>query len=114
ILQLRKNSPSSAHEADRFWKTVTDLPAVRDGRVYPVTSLTAMQPGFSIVATAEIFANALHPETAPPVAARAPGTTTADRAVVQGADDTGTSSTLPAATAAPGDSSTQPNSRARQ
>ena len=62
IVQIRPNaSPAVLASAEAHWKTLPDLPAVRDGRVYVITEPWAMLPGYRQAELAERLAEMLHP-----------------------------------------------------
>jgi cobalamin transport system substrate-binding protein len=65
IQLLPEASAQMLQEADKFWKTVPDLPAVKNGRVYVMTDWFVEQPGPQIGKLAEMFAAKLHPQGAP-------------------------------------------------
>lgn len=65
ILQLLPAaSPQVLEQAAAFWRTVPDLPAVRNGRVYVLTDPQALLPGWGVTDLAEQFATKLHGEQA--------------------------------------------------
>ncbi|MDB5173421.1 MAG: Vitamin transporter, B12-binding component BtuF [Phycisphaerales bacterium] len=74
VLQLvPKASPQVLEQASRVWKTMPDMPAVKDGRVYQLTEMYVTLPGYHIGDLAEQFVDALHPKAATqPGAGRVP------------------------------------------
>lgn len=56
--------PQVVRQGDRIWDTLTDLPAVKNHRVYVLTEWYGELPSFRIGDLAEKFADVLHPETA--------------------------------------------------
>jgi iron complex transport system substrate-binding protein len=62
IRQLQPEATAQRLEqARQFWRSVPDVPAVKNGRVYTFTDWYVLQPAFEMGALAEQFANALHP-----------------------------------------------------
>ncbi|MDB5357507.1 MAG: periplasmic binding protein [Phycisphaerales bacterium] len=62
VLQLMPNaSPQVLEQARRVWKTMPDVPAVKQGRVYELTEAYETLPGSHIGDIAEQFTRALHP-----------------------------------------------------
>ena len=63
IVQLLPDAtPQQRAEAERFWATVPQIPAVQKGRVYILTDWYLQQPGYHVGRIAEQFARALHPD----------------------------------------------------
>jgi ABC-type Fe3+-hydroxamate transport system substrate-binding protein len=62
---LPSASPQVVEQARSFWKSVPQVSAVRDGRVYLLTESHLLLPGASVGRVAEQFAEKLHPTTAP-------------------------------------------------
>jgi ABC-type Fe3+-hydroxamate transport system substrate-binding protein len=73
VVLLPDAKPAALEASARFWASVTDLPAVRDRRVYTITAPWAQIPGPRLADLAEQLADDLHPETraAPPATATA-------------------------------------------
>ncbi|HWE92631.1 MAG TPA: ABC transporter substrate-binding protein [Tepidisphaeraceae bacterium] len=66
VLQLMPSaSPQVLEQARRFWASLPEVPAVKNGRVHQLTASYVLLPGFHIGDIAEQFANALHPQTVP-------------------------------------------------
>lgn len=62
IVQILPDAaPAVLASAEAYWKTLPDLPAVRDGRVYVITEPWAMLPGYRQAELAERLAEMLHP-----------------------------------------------------
>jgi iron complex transport system substrate-binding protein len=62
ILQLLPGAtPQVLDKAKATWPTLPDLPAVKNGRVYPITDWYIHQPGSRVGDTARLFADKLHP-----------------------------------------------------
>jgi iron complex transport system substrate-binding protein len=62
ILQLLPSaSPQVIDKAKATWPALSDLPAVKNGRVYQLTEWYIHQPGARVGDTAELFADKLHP-----------------------------------------------------
>jgi iron complex transport system substrate-binding protein len=62
VLQLLPDAtPQQLAQAQGFWATVPNLPAVKSGRVYPMTVSYALVPGPHVGDLAEKFASLLHP-----------------------------------------------------
>jgi iron complex transport system substrate-binding protein len=62
IIQLLPGAaPQRLDQARQFWESLSDLPAVKNHRVYTFTDWYVLQPGFEIGELAEKFADALHP-----------------------------------------------------
>jgi iron complex transport system substrate-binding protein len=62
ILQLLPSAtPQVMDKAKAAWPGLSDLPAVRDGRVYQLTEWYIHQPGARVGDTAALFADKLHP-----------------------------------------------------
>jgi iron complex transport system substrate-binding protein len=78
VVLLPDAKPAALEAAARFWASMTDLPAVRDRRVYTITAPWALLPGPRLADVAEQLADDLHPETATtrPAATTAPTTRT--------------------------------------
>jgi iron complex transport system substrate-binding protein len=58
---LPDKPPTTVADAKRYWASMPDVPAVRDGRVYILTESSVMQPGLKVGDVAELFAARLHP-----------------------------------------------------
>ncbi len=58
---LPAKSAHAVEEAKRFWASLPEVPAVRDGRVYYLTDPSVMQPGLGVGNVAKMFADCLHP-----------------------------------------------------
>lgn len=56
--------PQVVQAGDRIWQGMTDVPAVRNHRVYVVTDWYAEEPGFRVGTLAQRFAEILHPQLA--------------------------------------------------
>ncbi len=56
--------PQVVQQGDRIWDTLTDLPAVKNHRVYVLTEWYSELPGSRIGDLAKKIADILHPETA--------------------------------------------------
>jgi iron complex transport system substrate-binding protein len=56
--------PQVIEQGDRIWNTMTDVPAVKNHRVYVVTNWYAEAPGFHVADLAQKFAEILHPQLA--------------------------------------------------
>ena len=62
ILQLLPDASAQVLEkAKTTWPPLTDLPAVKNGRVYQITEWYVHQPGAKVGDTAGVFADKLHP-----------------------------------------------------
>jgi iron complex transport system substrate-binding protein len=61
-----QKTPQVVEQAKQFWDSLTDLPAVKNHRVYFVTDWYAEQPGFHVGDLASEFADLLHPDTKQP------------------------------------------------
>lgn len=62
VLALLPGAPAQVVEQTRsFWRTMPEVPAVRDGRVFILTEQFLLLPGISAAQVAELFANHLHP-----------------------------------------------------
>jgi iron complex transport system substrate-binding protein len=62
VIQLMpKASQPVIDQAMRFWKSLPDLPAVKNHRVCVVTEWYAVQPGYNVGELAEKFEQCLHP-----------------------------------------------------
>jgi iron complex transport system substrate-binding protein len=62
ILQLLPSAtPQVLEKAKAVWPTLADLPAVKNGRVYPITEWYTQQPASHVGDTAGLFADKLHP-----------------------------------------------------
>jgi iron complex transport system substrate-binding protein len=57
-----ERKPQVVEAGDRVWKTLTDLPAVQNHRVYVVTDWYCELPGFRVGELAQKFADILHPK----------------------------------------------------
>lgn len=63
VLHLLPEQPEPVIEqARRFWASMPDVPAVKDGRVYYLTGASVMHPGLKVADVAKEFAAKLHPE----------------------------------------------------
>jgi iron complex transport system substrate-binding protein len=63
IIQLQpKATPQRIEQAKQTWAGLADLPAVKNGRVYPFTDWWVTLPASEVGDLAERFAEALHPE----------------------------------------------------
>ncbi len=60
---LPAKSDHAIAEAKRFWASLPEVPAVRNGRVYYLTDPSVMQPGLGVGNVAKMFADCLHPAT---------------------------------------------------
>jgi ABC-type Fe3+-hydroxamate transport system substrate-binding protein len=56
--------PQVVQSGDRIWRGMTEVPAVRNHRVFVVTDWYAEEPGFRVGDLAEKFAELLHPRLA--------------------------------------------------
>lgn len=56
--------PQVVRQGDRIWRSLGDLPAVKNHRVYVLTEWYGELPSFRIGEMAEKFADVLHPQTA--------------------------------------------------
>jgi iron complex transport system substrate-binding protein len=64
VLQLMPEaSEATKAQAMRFWKSLPDLPAVKDQRVWQYTEAYIMQPGAHVADVAALFGLALHPKS---------------------------------------------------
>jgi ABC-type Fe3+-hydroxamate transport system substrate-binding protein len=54
-------SPQQVQQARDFWKSMPQLPAVANDRVYYLTDSYLLLPGYSVGKMAELFAQKLHP-----------------------------------------------------
>jgi iron complex transport system substrate-binding protein len=54
--------PQVVEQGDRIWESLSDVPAVRNHRVYVVSLWYGEMPGFRIGELAEKFAELIHPE----------------------------------------------------
>jgi len=54
--------PQVLEQGERIWRSMADVPAVKNHRVYVVTDWYAEMPGFRIGRLAEKFAELIHPE----------------------------------------------------
>lgn len=62
ILQLLPAAtPQVLEKAKSVWPTLADLPAAKNGRVYPITEWYTQQPASHVGDTAGLFADKLHP-----------------------------------------------------
>lgn len=59
---LPSASPQVAEQADKMWRAMPDLKAVRTGRVYILTDYFLLQPGARVADTARLLAESLHPQ----------------------------------------------------
>jgi ABC-type Fe3+-hydroxamate transport system substrate-binding protein len=63
IVQLLPNAiPQVIQEARHFWAAMPDVPAVKNGRIVPLTGWYVMLPGYHAGDIAEEFEKAIHPE----------------------------------------------------
>ena len=58
--------PQVVQQGDRIWDSLTDLPAVKNHRVYVLTEWYGELPGVRVGDLAQKFADILHPETTSP------------------------------------------------
>lgn len=58
--------PQVVQQGDRIWDSLSDLPAVKNRRVYVLTEWYGELPGFRVGDLAEKFADVLHPDTVNP------------------------------------------------
>jgi len=66
IIQLLPDAtPQMLQQAQARWQSLTDLPAVKNGRIQVLTDWYVMQPGCHVGDLAEQFAGFLHPDQAP-------------------------------------------------
>jgi ABC-type Fe3+-hydroxamate transport system substrate-binding protein len=64
ILQLLPNaSPQVKAQAESFWTTLGDIPAVKNHRVKQLTGWYVMLPGYHVGHVADEFAKEIHPST---------------------------------------------------
>lgn len=64
VIQLLPGaSPQTLEQADRFWKSLPEMRAVRDGKVLRVTAADALLPGYNVLGTLEALSELLHPRT---------------------------------------------------
>jgi iron complex transport system substrate-binding protein len=61
---LPDKAASTVADAMRYWASMPDVPAVRDGRVYILTESSVMQPGLKVGDVAQLFADKLHSQRA--------------------------------------------------
>jgi iron complex transport system substrate-binding protein len=62
VIQILPDAaPNVLAQANTFWQSVPDVPAVKNHRVYPITDGSALLPGLAIGDLAEKFADLLHP-----------------------------------------------------
>jgi ABC-type Fe3+-hydroxamate transport system substrate-binding protein len=65
ILQLMPDAtPQLLRKCQDFWATAADVPAVKAGKVFPITASYALTPGARVGDLAERFAAILHPALA--------------------------------------------------
>ena len=65
ILQLLPRASAQVKEqAQKSWTELTDVPAVKNGRVVQLTGWYVMLPGYHVADVAEQFEQALHPQHA--------------------------------------------------
>ncbi len=70
VLQLLGDaSPPAVEQVRRFWNSMPELPAVKQGRVYYLTESSILMPGLKVGETAEVFASKLHPPDSRPSSA---------------------------------------------
>jgi iron complex transport system substrate-binding protein len=63
VLHLLPSKPGPMiEEARRFWATMPDVPAVKNGKVHILTEPSVMHPGLGVGETAALFADKLHPD----------------------------------------------------
>jgi iron complex transport system substrate-binding protein len=63
ILQLLPGaSPQVLEQAKNNWNTLPNLPAVKNGRIYPITEWFTLQPGAHVGETAKLFAERINPK----------------------------------------------------
>jgi iron complex transport system substrate-binding protein len=58
-------SPQVLARAADFWKSVPEIPAVRDGRTYQINDPWVLTPGIEVADLAEHIASVLHPAVRP-------------------------------------------------
>lgn len=65
IIQLLPDAtPQVLQQAQKRWRSLGELPAVKNGHVYTLTDWYIMQPGCHVSDLAEKFADFLHPQSA--------------------------------------------------
>jgi iron complex transport system substrate-binding protein len=63
IIQLLPDaSPQEKDQAAAVWRSLPQIPAVAEGRVYPIYEEYALLPGWHVTDLAEKFAQCIHPE----------------------------------------------------
>lgn len=65
VVLLPEASPQVVRDAEQLWRTLPQIPAVRNGRVHILTEWYAQQSGLRVADLAERFAGLLHPEPTP-------------------------------------------------
>jgi iron complex transport system substrate-binding protein len=71
VLHLLPDKPARVVEdAKRFWSSLPDVPAVKNGRVYVLTEASVMHPGLRVGDVAALFADKLHPDRPKPAPTR--------------------------------------------
>lgn len=63
ILDLEPTPPTTPQQlmqAQKFWQSMPDLPAFKNGRVRTITAPFCMRPGWHLAELAQIFADELH------------------------------------------------------
>ena len=63
VVLLPGAKPATLDASAGFWASMTDVPAVRDRRVYTITAPYALLPGPRLADLAEQLADDLHPDT---------------------------------------------------
>jgi iron complex transport system substrate-binding protein len=63
VLHLLPEKPARiVGEARRYWASLPDVPAVKNGRLFYLTDASVMQPGLGVGDVAAMFADCLHPD----------------------------------------------------
>lgn len=63
VIQIMPSAtPQQIEQAESFWKSMSALRAVREGRIHRIVEADALLPGFNCPALAEKFADLLHGE----------------------------------------------------
>jgi ABC-type Fe3+-hydroxamate transport system substrate-binding protein len=66
VLQVMPGAtPQEIEQARRFWASVPQVSAVKNGRVYELTDAYLLLPGYSAAKIADLFARKLHPDISP-------------------------------------------------
>jgi iron complex transport system substrate-binding protein len=66
---LPEKAPRVIEEAKRYWSTMPDVPAVKNGKVHYLTEPSVMHPGLGVGDVAALFAQTLHPDRPAPTTA---------------------------------------------